>query len=153
MLAALLKHLQAPSLKLRPFLGEYTSGNTLEIGPFLGIAPEGVLPPYVVYDVIPGDLDQGFGGTGVSYGERPTLRLHVYDDSLEQAAENMESLIAVMDTLADGDLDLRADEECRCALRTVPPTILAEPVGKKGGRIYHLMIPYEMQNARIKGEV
>lgn len=145
-LAAILVYMQSPSTGFQDFLGSYVAGNSEQYGPFLGIAPETVNSfPYVVYDVLNQSMNQGFGGLGVSYTEKPILRFHLYDDDADRLATNLETFNAAMDVAPPAALG------CAVVLRKDNPVLLTEPVGKKGARVFHAMTTYEFWTSRNKG--
>jgi hypothetical protein len=153
LLEAIIKFCRLPSTGFLGFIGKYLDGNEDQYGIFLGVAPEGVEVPYMVYDVIDNGLDQGFhdrpGIDGTCYGEKPIIRFHLFDDNSGRLAKSLTKFVNTMDTILE--FDLPDGQLCQSVLRFNNPRLIAEPVGKGGKRVYHSMVTYEYRNARLKG--
>lgn len=144
-LSGIVAYMQEPSTGFQDFIGSYVSGNAYQMGPFLGVAPETVKTfPYVVYDILGQAMDLGFGGVGSSYGEKPIIRFHLYDEDPDQLATNLEVFTGRMDVVAPSLIG------CSVVLRKDNPTMLTEPVGKTGKRVFHAMTVYEFWVNRVK---
>jgi hypothetical protein len=149
---AIVKFVQSPSNKMKGFIGSNTSGNNLSYGPFLGVAPQGTEFPYMVYNILPNALDQGFNFPYTSYGENPQISFNLYDDDIDNLSANLKTFIKRMDTIMSSDfLFNTSDEECNTIYRTVNPTMLHEPVDKSGKRVYHAVIDYTYHCSENKG--
>lgn len=155
LLQSLIKYIQLPSTGLRPMLGEQIVGNQTKLGPFLGVAPEQIgdqtEKPYMVYDTVSAGLDQGFGGAGRSYGEKPLIRFHLFDANADRLTKNLEFFIGTMDTIPFVELSPKGTDVPTTLIRKDTPILLNEPVGRTGKRVYHAVIPYEFRVARVVG--
>jgi hypothetical protein len=152
LLEAIIQFMRSPSTGFRSFIGEVVCGNESAYGPYLGIAPEGTECPYMVYDVLENEMDQGFsdmGKEGTCYGEKPVIRFHLYDTDTDNLAANLTKFVNTMDTILD--FDLPDGQLCESVLRVQNPLLMAEPVGKKGLRVYHSVVTYEYRNSRQIG--
>ena len=153
LLVAVVKYMQSSGSGFRPFIGSNTSGNTVSYGPYSGVAPQGTDYPYIVYDIIPKDLDQGFSFPYTSYGENPKIRWNLYSDDVHQLSANLKTFMKKMDTIDDSSFVFNnSDEECRSIYRTENPVLLHDPITKDGKRAYHAAIEYTFHTACQKGQ-
>lgn len=150
LLSAIIAYLQAAPTGFQGFIGSYTSGVATERGPFLDVAPEhpgGIGPdlPYMVYNKLAGGMDQGFGGTGSSYSEKPIIRFHLYDDDPDRLAQNTDLFVNTLDVVSPVTVG------CGAVLRKQDPALFAEPMGSDGKRVYRAMVSYEFWVSKTKG--
>ena len=130
------------------FLGTVLSGNNTQEGPFLGVAPEGTEPPFMVFDIAGMPLWQGFGGVGSVYADQPQLMLHLYDTKPKRLVKNTEKLLAVMDVADASDFDVSG---IGMLPRTDNPVILHDPIYQNSTRMYHAVVQYGLHAINNRG--
>lgn len=139
------------------FMGQFFNGNTLQVGPFLNLAPEVVGSsgpdfPYTTVQTFGEDSDLGFinamGKT--TYVEKPKIRFLFWDSSNARAMGNAETFCANLDILKTIPLD--GGESVITLLRTQNIQSVPQPINRKGQRAYMWWVDFQFMNLRTLGQ-